>query len=72
MREEFMNVWKERLIQYIKALDDAILPEKAAKLIVAELMRIKQEMVAIVQEHSIENIVDNGKQLNKSIQKNNI
>lgn len=67
-----MNVWKERLIQYIKALDDAILPEKAAKLIVAELMRIKQEMVAIVQEHSIENIVDNGKQLNKSIQKNNI
>jgi len=67
-----MNVWKERLIQYIKALDDAILPEKAAKLIVAKLMRIKQEMVAIVQEHSIENIVDNGKQLNKSIQKNNI
>ena len=67
MREEFMNVWKERLIQYIKELDDVILPEEAEKLIVAELMRIKQEMAAIVQEHPIENIVDNGNQLNKSM-----
>ena len=61
-----MNTWKEQIIEYISALDDAMSPEDADKLIVTEWSRIKDDFIKC-QENKINDIVDNSKQLDKSM-----
>ena len=60
-----MNAWKERLIEYIKSLDDAASLEEVEKLILTEVAQIKQEESAKVQEPQIRHTVNNNDQLNK-------
>ena len=62
-----MSEWKERLIKYIKSLDETISTEEAERLILTEIGQIKQEASAKVQEHSAYDTVDNRNQLNKSM-----
>lgn len=67
MREcgELMNTWKEHLIQYVKSLDDSLLPEEAEKLLLVELKKIKQGMSVKNKEPLANNVADNREQLNK-------
>lgn len=52
-----MNAWKERLIEYIKSLDDAASLEEVEKLILTEVAQIKQEESAKVQEPQIRHAI---------------
>lgn len=62
-----MDAWKERLIEYIKGLEDGLMSEEAEKLITKELRRIKQERSVNVQERQVQDIVDNRNQVKKSM-----
>lgn len=61
-----MNTWKEQIIEYISALDDAMSPEDADKLIMTEWFRIKDDFIKC-QENKSNDTVDNSKQLDKSM-----
>jgi superfamily II DNA or RNA helicase len=61
-----MNNWKQRLITYIKSLDDCIQSEDADKLIHEELLRIKEENT-INTNVAPDRPLGDSTQLNKSI-----
>lgn len=67
MREcgKLMNTWKEHLIQYVKSLDDSLLPEEAEELLLVELEKIKQGISVKNKESSANNVADNREQLNR-------
>lgn len=60
-----MNTWKEHLIQYVKSLDDSLLPEEAEELLLVELERIKRGISVKNKESSANNVADNHEQLNR-------
>lgn len=62
---ELMNTWKEHLIQYVKSLDDSLLPEEAEELLLVELERIKRGISVKNKESSANNVADNHEQLNR-------
>ena len=61
-----MNTWKEQLIEYISALDNAMSLEDAEELIMTEWLRLKEKF-AKYQEFKESNTVDNSKQLDKAM-----
>lgn len=61
-----MNTWKEQLIEYISALDNAMSPEDAEELIMTEWVRIKEKFIKN-QELKESDTVDNSEQLDKAM-----
>ncbi len=62
-----MENWKKQLIEYVKTLDDTMLPEEAEELLLAELVRIKKEFSINLQDSMKEDIADNSQQLDQSM-----
>lgn len=62
---KLMNTWKEHLIQYVKSLDDSLLPEEAEELLLVELEKIKQGISVKNKESLANNVVGHHEQLNK-------